>query len=195
MSEEIIIRQPASESFTYLDPQYRKEHVIAVIDCSKKDKRYDEKAKAEKDHATFRAVDLDGERELITFADNHDGIVRNINPGDVGVLIGRITTVKTKSDNDFYVLGEHTEADVKRFHEWYADWKAGKPTATGWKTARELKNSGTTPTPPTPVPTPTPTPAPTPAPAPVGNGEIDITKLDPTTLQLVLAQLQAAGKS
>lgn len=186
MSEEIIIRQPSAENFTYLDPQYRKDHLIAVIDCSKKAPKYDEKAKADKDHATFRAVDLDGECDLITFADNHEGIVRDINPGDVGVLIGRITTVKTKSGNDFFVLGEHSADDAARFHAWYAKWKAGIPTATQWKSPRPQTNGNTTPNPSTPVPaTATPTAA-----EPAG-GQLDLTKLDPATIALILAQAQA----
>lgn len=183
--EEVIIRQPSAESFTYLDPQYRRDHLLVVLDCSKKVAKYDEKAKCEKDHATFRAVDLDGECDVITFADNHEGIVRDINPGDIGVLIGRITTVKTKSGNDFFVLGEHSADDVARFHAWHAKWKAGLPTATQWTSPRPQTNGGTTPT---PTPAPSPTPAPVPVPA---NNGIDLTSLDPATLQLILAQAKA----
>lgn len=191
MSEEIIIRQPSAESFTYLDPQYRKDHLLVVLDCSKKAPKYDEKAKCDKDHATFRGVDLDGECDVITFADNHDGIVRDINPGDVGVLIGRITTVQTKAGNDFYILGEHSADDVARFHAWYAKWKAGIPTGTQWKSPRPQTNGSTpTPSPSTPVPA---TATPTAAATPVASGQLDLTKLDPTTLALILAQAQASA--
>lgn len=196
MTEEIVLRQPSAESFTYLDPQYRMGHLLAVLDCSRKESKYDEKAKCDKDRATFRAVDLDGEREVITFADNHDGIVRDIAPGSVGVLIGRIGTVKTKSGNDFFVLAEHTTADAALFHAWYADWQAGKPTATGWTSNRPPSNGGTPSASPAqrPVTAPTP-PAATPATPAAQTPAIDLSTLDAGTLALLQKAMAQQGSA
>ena len=166
MSEELIIEQPTSEQSTWLTPKDRCGHLIAFFDCTSKKPRYDEKAKCDKDIANFRFVDLDAEREMFSGVDNHDGITRQLTVGNVAVVLGRIGTVKTKADNDFFVLLEHAEEDSAKLKAWYADWKAGKDTRS---TVKSQPAKAT--------------------PAPAGNGGFDLTKLDPTTLALIQAQL------
>jgi len=195
----IEVEQPSGG--LWLSPGKRVDHLIAILDVTSIESRYDELAKKEKDLASFRFVDLDQERELMSGMDNHPGITNKLKVNNPKAVLGRIGQIPaTRQGFDpTLILNEHTPADLARFQQWAAS-QSTQPHQTA-----------TTPDPVSPQPVPEPAPAPQPAdppeptpqpqPQPVeANGAapaIDVTKLDPATRALIQQQLakQDAGQS
>lgn len=187
--DELIIEQP--QGGNWLAPGKRVGHLIGIWNVRSIEKVYDQLAERERDLAEFDWVDLDGEREIMSGADNHPGITNRLKAGNPAVRLGRITAVPSRSpgQKDSLVLGEHTPEDSDAFRAWWNAQKNGQaqkpasqvPAAQPVAQAQSQPVQYQTVAPPQPQPQPVSQPQ-LPEPAP----EVDLSKLDPATLALLV---------
>jgi hypothetical protein len=180
MSEELVITQP--QSGLWLSPGNRVDHLVAIYKVTSKESKWDQLSGKDKVVCEFTFVDLDQEGVEMVGLDNHPGVTNKLSVGNPAVVLGRITKAPSQFAQDAIVLGEHRFGDAKRLQDWWAKGKRPNPTEEGVHASLAQE--------PKPV-------------IPLGNAPevpaadpgLDLSKLDPGTLELLKKQLaqNAAG--